>query len=141
MKKILILVQSCNNDFFQKEIECIKKTYASNLPSNIDFIYYTGNNDKEELIDDCLKLTCSDDIYSTFRKTYYALRFLQANNIDYDYIRKTYPNFAKIPEWQIVLYQQPHTHYPILQQFDMIICTLPSINPFLYPTHHDDQSI
>lgn len=89
MKKILILAQSCNDDFFKREIECIKETYASNLPFNIDFIYYTGNNEKEELIDDCLKLTCSDDICSTFRKTYYALRFLQFNNMHYDYIVKT----------------------------------------------------
>lgn len=89
MKKILILVQSCNDDFFQKEIECIKNTYASNLPSNIDFIYYTGNNDKEELIEDNLKLICSDDIYSTFRKTYYALRFFQLHNMQYDYIVRT----------------------------------------------------
>ena len=81
MKKILILVQSCNDDFFKKEIECIKETYASNLPSNIDFIYYIGDNEKEELIDDYLKLACSDDIYSTFRKTYCALRFLQLNNM------------------------------------------------------------
>ena len=89
MKKILILVQSCNDDFFKREIECIKETYASNLPPNIDFAYYTGNNEKEELIDDCLKLTCSDDIYSTFRKTYYALRFLHLHNMHYDYIVKT----------------------------------------------------
>ena len=89
MKKILILVQSCNNDFFKREIECIKETYVSNLPSNIDFVYYTGDNEKEELIDDCLKLTCSDDIYSTFRKTYYALRFFHLHNMHYDYIVKT----------------------------------------------------
>ena len=89
MKKILILVQSCNNDFCQKEIECINKSYANNLLSNIDVIYYTGNNDKEELIDDCLKLTCSDDIYSTFRKTYYALRFFHLHNMQYDYIVRT----------------------------------------------------
>lgn len=89
MKKILILAQSCNNDFFNREIECIKETYASNLPSNINFIYYTGNNEKEELIDNCLKLTCSDDIHSTFRKTYFALEFLNKHNIEYDYIVKT----------------------------------------------------
>lgn len=89
MKKILVLVQSCNDELFEKEIECIKETYANNLPSNIDFIYYTGDNDKEELVENCLKLTCCDNIYSTFRKTYYALRFLQLNNIQYDYIVRT----------------------------------------------------
>ena len=83
------IVQSCNDELFEKEIECIKETYANNLPSNIDFIYYTGDNDKEELVENCLKLTCCDDIYSTFRKTYYALRFLQLNNIQYDYIVRT----------------------------------------------------
>lgn len=93
MKKILILAQSCNSslndNFFGKEIQCIKETYVSNLPSNIDFIYYIGDSEKEELAGDCLKLTCSDDIYSTFRKTYYALRFLHSHNIQYDYIVKT----------------------------------------------------
>ena len=89
MKKILLLVQSCNNELFEKEIECIKETYANNLPSNIDFIYYTGDNDKEELVENYLKLTCSDDIYSTFRKTYCALWFLHINNMQYDYIVKT----------------------------------------------------
>ena len=49
MKKILILVQSCNDDFFKREIECIKETYASNLPPNIDFVYYTGNNVEPEV--------------------------------------------------------------------------------------------
>ena len=88
-KKILILAQSCCNEFFEKEVQCIKETYARNLPSNIDFIYYIGNNEKDELIGDCLKLNCSDDIYSTFRKTYCALSFLYANNMHYDYIVKT----------------------------------------------------
>ena len=46
MKKILILVQSCNDDFFKREIECIKETYVSSLPPNIDFVYYTGDHEK-----------------------------------------------------------------------------------------------
>ena len=63
MKKILILVQSCNDEFFDKEVNCIKETYAKNLPSNIDFLYCVGDSKKEELVGDCLKLSCGDDIH------------------------------------------------------------------------------
>ena len=89
MKRILILVQSCNDEFFDKEVKCIKETYAKNLPINIDFLYCVGDCKKEELVGDCLKLSCGDDIHSTFMKTYCALGFLFKNNMEYDYIVKT----------------------------------------------------
>ena len=94
MKKILITVMSCNDDFFIKQEQIMKETWIKQLNQfdNIDYIIYRGDPniqkhkyDKEQHV---LSLKCEDDLYNTYKKTYYAFKL--ANKIyDYDYIFRT----------------------------------------------------
>lgn len=90
MKKILILAMSCRIDYFQEEINIIKQTWAAQLPKNIDFGYYDGEWDTNDIIDDNgykhIRVTTPDDINNSFRKTIYALNMVIN---DYDYILRT----------------------------------------------------
>lgn len=97
MKKILVLVMSCNNDFFNAQVNKIKETWASNIINgkypNIDFLSYKGsldyishdyNEQNNELI-----IRCEDDLENTFKKTIYALEYINKLGIEYDYIFRT----------------------------------------------------
>jgi hypothetical protein len=97
MKKILITVMSCSDNFFEQQVNQIKETWAidviNNKYENIDFIYYRGdeninsnviyNESKKELI-----LRCEDDLDNTFKKTVYAFDWISENK-EYDYIFRT----------------------------------------------------
>ena len=94
MKKILISVMSCNDDFFITQEQIIKETWINQLKQfdNIDYIIYRGDPnilkhkyDKEQHL---LSLRCEDDIDNTFKKTYYAFK-LAHKIYDYDYIFRT----------------------------------------------------
>jgi len=94
MKKILITVMSCNDDFFIKQEQIIKETWIKQLEQfdNIDYIIYRGDPniqkhkyDKEQHI---LSLKCEDDLDNTYKKTYYAFK-LAHKIYDYDYIFRT----------------------------------------------------
>lgn len=79
-KKILILLMSCNIEFFYKEELC-KKTWLSNIDQydNIDyFIYTTSDNDKCYINTDNhkIKVSTNDDLYSTLSKTLLTLQVL-----------------------------------------------------------------
>ena len=74
--------------FFRQEYEeCCKTTWMINLPSNFQVIYYQGGN-KTELNNDILTVACEDDLKSTFKKTYFALDYID-KNLDYDIIFRT----------------------------------------------------
>lgn len=97
MKKILIVVMSCMDDFFERQIEKIKTTWAidviNNKYDNIDFIYYKGNEQLRESFSynsekKELTLRCEDDLDNTFKKTLYAFDWINVNK-DYDYIFRT----------------------------------------------------
>jgi hypothetical protein len=94
MKKILILVMSCQDEFFKQQVEKIKETWAKPILEgkypNMDFIVYEGgydnhSYDKENHI---LKVRCEDDLDNTFKKTYYAFSLMNSN-VKYDYIFRT----------------------------------------------------
>ena len=87
MKRILILTMSCNDSFFENQINIIQKTWAKNLPNNIKWIYYTGDNNKIELCGNHLKLTSEDDLENSFKKTWQAM--LSVNTNDFDYLVRT----------------------------------------------------
>lgn len=94
MKKILIMVMSCNDNFFIEQEQSIKNTWIKKLSEfdNIDYLIYHGNPDllkhKYDKQNHILSLKCEDDMNNTFKKTYYA--FNLANKIyDYDYIFRT----------------------------------------------------
>lgn len=78
--------------FFMNEYkECVKKTWAVNLPTNVKVIYYYGNGRKTELVnDEYLQIACEDDIHNSYKKTYLALDFINKKFGNwYDYIFRT----------------------------------------------------
>lgn len=94
MKKILIMVMSCNDNFFITQEQIMKETWVKQIEQfdNIDYIIYRGDPNiskhkynKEQHL---LSLRCEDDIDSTFKKTYYAFK-LAHKIYDYDYIFRT----------------------------------------------------
>ena len=92
MKKILILTMSSTNQFFVNQIDTIKKTWAKDLPENIDWLYYDGNDKKEatSLNGNHLSICCEDNLENTFKKTFLALLYINNNFKDkYDYIVRT----------------------------------------------------
>lgn len=94
MKKILILVMSCQDEFFRNQVNTIKEMWAKPILEgkypNIDFIAYEGGYDKHEYDKEnhILKVRCEDDLDNTYKKTYYAFSLIN-NNIEYDYIFRT----------------------------------------------------
>lgn len=90
-KKIIILVMGTNENtdpFFKEEYEqCILKTWASNLPENIQTIYYQGG-DETKFENSILTLECEDDLKWIYKKTYLALQYIY-NNFDFDFIFRT----------------------------------------------------
>ena len=85
-KKILILLMSCNIEFFQKEEELCKQTWLSNIDQydNIDYFIYTASgNDKCYISTDNhkIKVPTNDDLYSTLSKTLLTLQVLEQTQI------------------------------------------------------------
>lgn len=95
MKKILILIMSCNQDFFKKQEQQIKETYLKKVEEydNIDYCVYSGDETIEQhyynKYEKHLYLRCEDGIRDTFKKTYYAFKYIKENFNEYDYIFRT----------------------------------------------------
>ena len=91
MKRILILVMSCNDNFFIQEEEHIKNTWAKPIIDgkyeNIDFlIYRSGPEERIDYDNHIIYIDCEDDLDNTFKKTCYALNLI-CNK--YDYVFRT----------------------------------------------------
>lgn len=71
--KILILIMSCREQFFQHEVERIMETWGNKRSNNVDIMYYDGNWDKSEINDNHIKLRVPDTLDYTYLKTYDAL--------------------------------------------------------------------
>jgi len=90
-KKILILMMSCNDDFFIQEEEIAKRTWAKDIVENkyenIDFLAYRGVSSKHSIDwnKNLFSVRCEDGLDNTFKKTYYTLSIIQ-KKYDYDYI-------------------------------------------------------
>lgn len=95
MKNILILVMSCQDEFFTKEEEILKQTWAKPIIdkeySNIDFIIYRGGYDENSYSNKTkvLKLHVEDGLQYTFKKTYMALNMVWNEFRKYDYVFRT----------------------------------------------------
>jgi len=89
MKKILILVMSCKDEFFQEQEKFIDQTWGKDVLEgkypNIKIMKYHGGEDKNEITSTEMKLHCEDDINNTFKKTYLAFS-LAKKYMNYDYI-------------------------------------------------------
>lgn len=94
MKKILIMLMSCNDVFFNQEEDICKQTWLSNISkfNNIKYVIYKGDENilkhKYQKGIHTLTLRCEDDLDHTFKKTYYAFK-LADKIFDYDYIFRT----------------------------------------------------
>jgi hypothetical protein len=91
MKKIIIMLMSCNQEHFLKQEQDCIDTYLSRLPDNFDYIIYRSNNTNTFEFDSdkhLLLVPEKDDLFNTFNKTYSAFYWL-VNNMQYDYILRT----------------------------------------------------
>ena len=81
MKRILIMIMSCNEDFFIKQEQVLRETYLSILPENMDYIIYRGgyNEQRFNFEEDILELTSNDDLEHTYHKTFEAMTWVNEN--------------------------------------------------------------
>lgn len=95
MKKILVLVMSCQDEFFVNEENIGKETWAKDIIDgkydNITYLAYRGGYDKNSISkkENVLKLNVEDDISHTFKKTYFALSMIKKNIGEFDYVFRT----------------------------------------------------
>ena len=95
MKSLLILVMSCQDEFFMNEEELVKETWAKPIIDgeykNIDFIIYRGGYEKNSYSNKnkLLKLHIEDTMPYTFKKTYMALNMIWNEFKKYDYVFRT----------------------------------------------------
>jgi len=97
MNKILILVMSCNDEFFKHQEQIIRETWLKPVIDekyeNIDYCFYSGDEDIEKhkysKDEHYLTLRCEDDVKNTFKKTYYAFKLCKKIFGEYDYIFRT----------------------------------------------------
>lgn len=96
-KKILILIMSCELGHFKAQEEDIKNTYLKDVINgkypNIDYMIYSASESipkhKYSKEEHRLLMRCEDDIHNTFKKTYYAFKFLERLFGEYDYVFRT----------------------------------------------------
>lgn len=104
-KKILILVMSCNLDFFDHEVEIVEQTWAKDIIDgkydNITYYSYTAMSDEMfrntehknlGIIDEechTVYVPTKDDFFSTYQKTLMCLKTLHTQICDVDYIFRT----------------------------------------------------
>lgn len=95
MKKVVILVMSCNQDErFLNEEDAIRKTWGKDILdgkyNNINLIFYRGGyeEDKYDRESNILYLKSDDTLNGTYHKTINAFKFVD-NNFNYDYIVRT----------------------------------------------------
>ena len=94
-KKILVMVMSCQNDFFIEQEKYVKDTWAKDIIEgkyeNMSFVIYRGGYEKNSYSkqDNLLKLNVEDDLNNTFKKTYFALSMIDKIFEEYDYVYRT----------------------------------------------------
>lgn len=91
--KILILLMSCNNCFFQEEEQLVKDTWLKAVVEGqypeIDYYFYTtGDNEHIDKENHKIYVKAPDGWDSTFYKTKRAFALVK-ENLEYDYIVRT----------------------------------------------------
>ena len=96
MKKILIMIMSCNNDLYKNQERLIRETWLKdiidNKYDNIDYCFYYAQDiprHKYQKEFHNLILRCEDDLNNTYKKTYYAFKIIGKIFKDYDYVFRT----------------------------------------------------
>ena len=90
MKKIVILVMSCQDEFFINQEKVVDETWGADIiagkyPNVTLYKYRGGYNSNDVTNDNVIKLRCEDDINNTFKKTWAAFNIL-TDVEDYDYV-------------------------------------------------------
>lgn len=103
MKKILILVLSCNHPVYRKIIDDgIDKTWNSISYPNTQTFYYYGNSTNTFHDDKNIYVTSADSYQYIIDKTLETFEYC-LNHFDFDYIFRTnnssYVNKSKLCEW------------------------------------------
>lgn len=84
--KILVLMMSCRNDFFQHQAERALMTWATKRSDSVDVMYYDGLWEETEIDGNHLKVAAPDDLNHTYTKTWYALNAIRDR---YDWVLRT----------------------------------------------------
>ena len=71
--RILILIMSCREKFFQNEVRRILDTWGSKHSENIDIMYYDGGWQEDGIDGNHIKSSSADTLDYTYLKTYDAL--------------------------------------------------------------------
>lgn len=71
--RILILIMSCREEFFQNEVKRILETWGSKHSQNVDIMYYDGNWPEGGIEGNHIKSSSADNLDYTYLKTYDAL--------------------------------------------------------------------
>lgn len=92
--KLLILMMSCNKDHFIKQSKISKESLRRQiehhkLENDIMVYDYIGDNESNHIDGSTIYLTSNDDADHTFDKTYDCMKFINSQNIEYDYIFRT----------------------------------------------------
>lgn len=110
-KKIIVLVMSCNKQFFNNQLKTLREhLYAKDILqkkyNNVDFWSYSASyDDKYHINKDIhhLFIPCNDDLQHTYEKTYKALKFINELGITYDFILRTntssYVNINRLQQY------------------------------------------
>lgn len=96
-KKLLILIMSCRERFFQEEIRRIYDTWATKRSDNVDVMYYDGGWTENGVEGNHIKSIANDGLAHTYAKTVDA--FHQVLNMDkYDWVfRVNTSTYVNIP--------------------------------------------
>lgn len=99
-KKILILIMSCNDEFFINEEKVCRETYLKDIDhKNLDVVYYfyrgkeAGSQEAEDYIDEENRIlhinSVGDGLEDTYEKTIAAFKLLEKAGVKYDYVVRT----------------------------------------------------
>lgn len=102
MKNILILVMSCQDEFYKNEERLIDETWGKDIIEgkypNISLYKYAGGFNIPNITEDnFIAVNTEDDINNTFKKTFVALSLCK-NYLEYDYIfRVNTSTYVNVP--------------------------------------------
>ena len=90
MKKIIILILSTNNNDYKLFIDALKDTWVKKARTkNIECFFYEGGYNKNYIDGGTIKLNVNDNLKSTSEKLIEAIKVLQDNNVEFDFIFRT----------------------------------------------------
>ncbi len=87
MKKVLILVLSCETPPYNKMVDTSKQTWDAVEVDGVETVYYFGNHNDKRTDLNCVYLPVNESLHDMGEKTVQALEWA-LNNKDFDYIAR-----------------------------------------------------